>query len=138
MKPRHTAEQSTIRVNKAEKIGKKGFAGVARTIIKEIKTEEIEIGEIKRENIPEKFIPEKFEKVGGIEKIVSERIIQEKIILENIIPEKIIKEREFAPIISNIPNKFTDLSSIIIKKETDSIKVCPIDPAERAQCDSCQ
>ncbi len=28
MKPRHTAEQSTVRVNKAEKIGKRGFAAV--------------------------------------------------------------------------------------------------------------
>ena len=31
MKPRHTAEQSTVRVNKAEQIGKKGFAAVARS-----------------------------------------------------------------------------------------------------------
>jgi ribonucleoside-diphosphate reductase alpha chain len=29
MKPRHTAEQSTVRVNKAEKLGKKGFGSVA-------------------------------------------------------------------------------------------------------------
>ena len=29
MKPRHTAEQSTVRVNKAEKMGKRGFAAVA-------------------------------------------------------------------------------------------------------------
>ena len=29
MKPRHTIEQSTVRVNKAEKLGKKGFAAVA-------------------------------------------------------------------------------------------------------------
>jgi len=29
MKPRHTAEQSTVRVNKAEKIGKRGFGAVA-------------------------------------------------------------------------------------------------------------
>ncbi len=29
MKPRHTAEQSTTKVNKAEKMGKKGFAAVA-------------------------------------------------------------------------------------------------------------
>jgi len=29
MKPRHTAEQSTVRVNKAEKMGKVGFASVA-------------------------------------------------------------------------------------------------------------
>jgi ribonucleoside-diphosphate reductase alpha chain len=31
MKPRHSAEQSTVRVNKAEKLGKRGFAAVART-----------------------------------------------------------------------------------------------------------
>jgi hypothetical protein len=35
LKPRHTAEQSTIRVNKAEKMGKIGFAAVAKA-----KTEE--------------------------------------------------------------------------------------------------
>ncbi|HVU06321.1 MAG TPA: ribonucleoside-diphosphate reductase subunit alpha [Candidatus Paceibacterota bacterium] len=32
MKPRHTAEQSTVRVNKAEVMGKKGFAAVASTL----------------------------------------------------------------------------------------------------------
>ena len=45
-------------------------------------------------------------------------------------------------------NKYTDLSSISMMSEkgdsTEAIKpkiapkVCPIDPAERAQCDSCQ
>ena len=32
MKPRHTAEQSTVRVNKAEKMGKIGFAAVSSTM----------------------------------------------------------------------------------------------------------
>jgi ribonucleoside-diphosphate reductase alpha chain len=32
MKPRHTAEQSTTRVNKAEKMGKVGFASVASSL----------------------------------------------------------------------------------------------------------
>ncbi len=32
VKPRHTAEQSTVRVNKAEKIGKGGFAAVANKL----------------------------------------------------------------------------------------------------------
>ncbi len=32
MKPRHTAEQSTVRVNKAEVMGKKGFAAVATNL----------------------------------------------------------------------------------------------------------
>ena len=35
MKPRHTAEQSTTKVNKAEKIGKRGFASVATSNIKD-------------------------------------------------------------------------------------------------------
>jgi ribonucleoside-diphosphate reductase alpha chain len=30
MKPRHTAEQSTVKVNKGEKMGKRGFAAVAK------------------------------------------------------------------------------------------------------------
>jgi len=86
MKPRHTAEQSTIKVNKSEKLGKKGFASVATVRI----TEEI-------------------------------------------------KEESLSAIVSNIPNKFTELSSISVEnKKDDNVKVCPIDPAERAQCDSCQ
>jgi ribonucleoside-diphosphate reductase alpha chain len=35
MKPRHTAEQSTVRVNKAEGIGKRGFAAVLETAAEE-------------------------------------------------------------------------------------------------------
>lgn len=33
MKPRHTAEQSTVRVNKGEALGKRGFAGVINDAI---------------------------------------------------------------------------------------------------------
>ena len=32
MKPRHTAEQSTVRVNKAEQMGKRGFAAVMTSV----------------------------------------------------------------------------------------------------------
>ncbi len=39
MKPKHTAEQSTVRVNKSESMGKKGFASVFNKV--ETKTEEI-------------------------------------------------------------------------------------------------
>ncbi|HEX4104038.1 MAG TPA: ribonucleoside-diphosphate reductase subunit alpha [Candidatus Paceibacterota bacterium] len=35
MKPRHTAEQSTVRVNKAEKLGKRGFAAVLESGVTE-------------------------------------------------------------------------------------------------------
>lgn len=40
MKPRHTIEQSTVRVNKAEKIGKRGFAAIFDGVASERTTEE--------------------------------------------------------------------------------------------------
>lgn len=40
MKPRHTAEQSTVRVNKAEKMGKRGFAGVLESAAADAEAEE--------------------------------------------------------------------------------------------------
>ncbi len=40
MKPRHTAEQSTVQVNKATAIGKKGFASLASAPVPEAKAEE--------------------------------------------------------------------------------------------------
>jgi ribonucleoside-diphosphate reductase alpha chain len=44
MKPKHSAEQSTIRVNKSEAMGKRGFAGLftpAAAVVSENVTEEI-------------------------------------------------------------------------------------------------
>lgn len=41
MKPRHTAEQSTIVVNKAQKIGKIGFAAVAQRMAEKAKEEQL-------------------------------------------------------------------------------------------------
>jgi ribonucleoside-diphosphate reductase alpha chain len=67
MKPRHTAEQSTVHINKAQKIGKKGFAAVVSV---------------------------------------------------STTPQK---EMSPAPITA-----------------AASVAVCPIDPQERLQCDSCQ
>ncbi|HEY9586092.1 MAG TPA: ribonucleoside-diphosphate reductase subunit alpha [Candidatus Paceibacterota bacterium] len=39
MKPRHTAEQSTVKVNKAQKIGKKGFGALADDVAKPAEAE---------------------------------------------------------------------------------------------------
>jgi ribonucleoside-diphosphate reductase alpha chain len=41
MKPRHTAEQSTVAVNKAVKIGKVGFAAVAASMAEKAKNEQL-------------------------------------------------------------------------------------------------
>ena len=90
MKPRHTAEQSTVKVNKAEKIGKMGFARVAS---------------VKKE---------------------------EEVILE---VQPAIKTTVDLPSKEEILAKLSSNPNIQIAK---TAKVCPIDPAERAQCDSCQ
>ena len=90
MKPRHTAEQSTVKVNKAEKIGKMGFARVAS---------------VKKE---------------------------EEVILE---VQPAIKTTVDLPSKEEILAKLSSNPNIQIAK---TAKVCPIPPAETAQCDSGQ
>ena len=135
MKPRHTAEQSTIKVNKSEKLGKKGFSSVALA--------------------KDPFTPEVVE-VEKVEKIEIKEEIKIESVKEDIVKVD-IKEVDIPPhISSHIPsNRFTDLSSLssslsrediesgqvkvaVKPKIKDAAKVCPVDPAERAQCDSCQ
>jgi len=127
MKPRHTAEQSTVKVNKSEKMGKKGFGAVAKAFVEKDIINTLNIPNIQR-GIP-------------VSMPVHHPIIHNTPVSETVS-------------IPKIPNKFTDLSSISIsspiKKPKDTVmamtasnsksapKVCPIDPAERAQCDSCQ
>ncbi len=54
MKPRHTAEQSTVHVNKSEKLGRKGFGGFA-SVRTQLPAEEAAIpSSIQPHNIPEK------------------------------------------------------------------------------------
>jgi ribonucleoside-diphosphate reductase alpha chain len=69
MKPRHNAEQSTTRVNKAEIIGKRGFAAIAdlknSAGFKKVFEEPAEIKEIIAvESLPVKAPPVAFELVG--------------------------------------------------------------------------
>ena len=47
MKPRHTAEQSTVKVNKREKLGKVGFGALKR----EVTAQNVEIREVKPEPV---------------------------------------------------------------------------------------
>jgi ribonucleoside-diphosphate reductase alpha chain len=83
MKPRHTAEQSTVAVNKSAMTGKVGFGAIKKSAI----------------SIPE--IPQRIE-----------------------FPEMIVPVAEAVAVKPNV----------IAGKP----KVCPVDPSELAQCDSCQ
>ena len=77
MKPRHSAEQSTTKVNKASSLGFQGFSKVSPQIT-QTKKDEAKLAEVKKEE------------------------------------------------------------STVLAKGKQKAMVCPIDPAERNQCDSCQ
>ncbi len=81
MKPRHTAEQSTLKVNKSASIGKKGFGGVKKTGFGAAKTTSVPTTDVTKDTPSAKK-----------------------------------------------SNRDTQLVS----------GTCPVDPALRAQCDSCQ
>ena len=131
MKPRHTAEQSTVRVNKAEKIGKVGFASVSGTLGSNI-------------------IPEK--------KAVFAVPLQKSLEIETPAPvlwntaklAETIKMMEITKTpesVSEKPKGYRSLSEMALdmnpeKKKSRIImttsKTCPTDPSEFNQCDSCQ
>ncbi|MSR71267.1 MAG: ribonucleoside-diphosphate reductase subunit alpha [Candidatus Taylorbacteria bacterium] len=135
MKPRHTAEQSTVTVNKAQKLGKIGFAAVVS--IKDRAQAEPMTGAVPS---PLDMAPQVFAQV------VTQEIKKEEPI--QVVVEK-TDSRGFAdaipsPSLFNSP-QIAEEQPIEEKKVSayqslDSLKqkVCPVDPQERLQCDSCQ
>lgn len=111
MKPRHTAEQSTVEVNKSAKLGKFGFASVfQKTENKEQKTETPSI-----ENMI--IIP-----------------AQESV---NILPEKeIVSKQIFAKVQTQLPEP-ENFQTKIIDGKTYKVHM-PSDPQENFTCDGCQ
>ncbi len=132
MKPRHTAEQSTTKVNKAEKMGKKGFAAFAS-----VKKEDAVL-EVEKVIAPVEVFVEAPVFVPVVEKVMTQKMVEvEKVVDDRVIvqsaPMAMTKEEIMAQL-SNNPNINIKTNNV----SSSSPKVCPIDPAERAQCDSCQ
>lgn len=156
MKPRHSAEQSTTNVNKAEKIGKTGFAAVASA--RKLDTAPV----IKQESVPSP-LPEY--ELGATQKAfatvatsVAPKVVQEE--KPNITATKLFdtvastssvttqstkatvdtdEMKVMLEKLANNPNiSVHKNSSTTVKPVIKVAKVCPVDPAERAQCDSCQ
>lgn len=132
MKPRHTAEQSTVVVNKSAMTGKKGFGALAVT-------EPVPAVDPKQQNLlnniqvpvvvaeaPIKPLPKIERPVVAFAKIA----LQEKVVAQT----KKANVEPFKPLsqLSSVAKK----ANIIIAD--NGMKTCPVDPAERAQCDSCQ
>lgn len=118
MKPRHTAEQSTTKVNKAEKIGKRGFAAVAST-----KKEDEVILEVQ----------------PAIETIMHVPVVEKVAVAVPVAPTAVPAQAHAPhPTKEEIMAQLSSNPNIHVAPKKNKPAVCPIDPAERAQCESCQ
>ncbi len=161
MKPRHTAEQSTVAVNKAQQIGKTGFAALglkkesgafAMPLQKSLDTVDV-LSQSTPVVTP--ATPKESEAVVTAEKILQNATVQTTYVS----PEALVKSGGFAsvapaPVLQTTAEKSNVgapevmsmplVEKVLVSKPapavtvSDAVKVCPIDPAERAQCDSCQ
>ncbi len=161
MKPRHTAEQSTVRVNKAEALGKTGFGAVSKSLGNKDSARPLNtpIGQgfaLPLQKTLEVVVPEPAtieEKVALVETMPAQpEIFKDTDFAESYVEPKIEPAQDYAvpkdPIAVQVSqivkesNSPTPTPFGIKPKEvvpvTQQAKVCPIDPAERAQCDSCQ
>lgn len=125
MKPRHTAEQSTIKVNKSAQIGKTGFAVIFR------KTEPVTIATLESKNEiaeeqPEKIIDVKI--VSNIQSPISSEMPKtSRQIFSNVQTQMPIMEKKPE---SHFHTKIVDGKVYKVHM--------PSDPQENFTCDSCQ
>lgn len=103
MKPRHTAEQSTVSVNKASAIGKVGFGALKAKMVEDRKRDDLAA-------MPSVESPMQMDK-----------------------PTPVVMPAPVA--VAATPVAAATHAAVPEKKKPF---VCPVDPAELAQCDSCQ
>ena len=143
MKPRHTAEQSTVEVNKSAKIGKTGFAAVFKVKEKVAVSEstvqiEEEIKETIIEDLPAEArkIPETVDKKPA-ESLNTARQIFSNVQTQMPLSEETGNKRQetSAEKIPQVPH--VHYQEKIIDGKTYKIYM-PSDPQENFTCDSCQ
>jgi ribonucleoside-diphosphate reductase alpha chain len=167
MKPRHTAEQSTVSVNKAQKIGKIGFGAVSSSIRDRAETEPM-AGAVpspfadKREIEEPVYVSnrpkyQKDEEVSSDNSLDIPKVGKGFINLASLKQAPVVEqEPTISPVQTVIPTVTPEPKPATAEVKsgigfgavkTESVggpaiktkpKVCPIDPQERLQCDSCQ
>lgn len=156
MKPQHSAEQSTVRVNKSESLGRKGFSAVgkskpavekqskskgfasvgrqeAKEVASEAKLEDSDsnTGDKTQTKVESEDLESKDSvRASSSDKESVEDGKREKVLVRASV-EKKDSSRSETPSLSD---PFGGNSS----NSNSSADTCPVDPAERAQCDSCQ
>lgn len=163
MKPRHTAEQSTTKVNKGEKMGKRGFAAVASAMASApLTSTPVEAVQVVSPVEVVVSVPTPAPIQASIE-AVAVPVVDERTEEAQIAPASAPKSKTFVPLSELVVETVSVAPTKVFAGEVDSqvsadtvhavqsshgpfakvstaskMKVCPIDPAERAQCDSCQ
>ncbi|MEI6057381.1 MAG: ribonucleoside-diphosphate reductase subunit alpha [bacterium] len=182
MKPRHSAEQSTVKVNKAEKMGKTGFAAVARAfaaestpvpapieikepIVSPMSASMSSLGAFARVAVPSTSHaePHVSEKEAPKAEPVVEAIEPPPAPVHSAVSHSSPHVTQKAPTHKPSGSTYMPLNADILKKVQPAVatstnpaqsqvsphaqpqssikvkpKVCPIDPAELAQCEACQ
>lgn len=156
MKPRHTAEQSTVAVNKSAKLGKTGFASVFKnlesttsnpqpvSVVEDVVTEVIkeEVIEKEQEQIVDRkaiptgrqafTLPVEPASVGSFGEAKPVKIVLE--------PLKQVSDPIFAKVQTQLPTPHAEgqhFQTKIIDGKTYKIHM-PTDPQEKFLCDGCQ
>lgn len=147
MKPRHTAEQSTVRVNKAEALGKRGFSAIGNLkdadAFRQPATEPVPSGIVMTVPLPT------LEPVLAAQPVIpaSEEVSQ---------PAAVMRRPGFgalslqgtaepahafpavAPVREVVPVQEKTVAEAAAAPVRPAPRVCPSDPMERLVCDSCQ
>jgi len=140
MKPRHTAEQSTIRVNKAEKMGKIGFGAISAGMAekKAVFDTPLQISLDIVEPAPMKT-PEPAPVMQTEVPKVSWNISKAAPVAPKNNPAPVAAKEEKHSGYQSL----SELASATVTAHKPKVimtgnKTCPTDPSELAQCDSCQ
>ena len=150
MKPRHTAEQSTTNVNKSTALGKRGFANVVAQPVftkEEPTASPIHMSPVQA---PE-MAPVKAEAAApakpaepatrGFAAVADQGALPITPTAQQVLP---VAEAASTPMPAESRMGFATVASEIVVPQAAPVQqakkpfVCPVDPAERAQCDACQ
>ncbi len=152
MKPRHTAEQSTVRVNKAEKMGKVGFGAISggmsekKAVFDTPLQKSLDIVEPAPMMAPTPT-PIVHAEAPKIAEIVAE-IVRPTAPVSFKMPKPVATQvHQVQPVqVEEIKKpsgyqSLSDLAAVAVNKPRVIMtgnKTCPTDPADLSQCDSCQ
>jgi ribonucleoside-diphosphate reductase alpha chain len=164
MKPRHTAEQSTTNVNKGAQFVKRGFAGVVAapvteaSVISPIQQSPVTVQEVtplSPQSAPSIEVVMPVETSKGFATVAAQGALPTMAPTQAVLPVQEVSVRSItasiaAPASAGQRMGFATVTAApvatmptipatpVAAAKNEKPFVCPIDPAERAQCDSCQ